>query len=237
MSYRFYCDQPLQGASALLEGSEAHHLSRVLRLDVGEEVVLFDGQGSEFAARVRHISKARVDLDILHKNDTDRELPFTLILATALPKGDRQKWLVEKAVELGVTRLVPLRTRRGVAQPDAGALERLRRAVIEASKQCCRNRLMAVDDPVDLVTLGGATLADAVRVLAQPATGAPPAANVLRRRTGDQTPCVIAVGPEGGFTDEEVAAALSAGWQAVELGPRILRVETAALMLAALAAS
>ena len=84
---------------------------------------------------------------ILSRESVNRELPFDLTLGVALPKGDRQKWLVEKAVELGVTRIVPLRTRRGVAQPVEQALVRLRRAVIEASKQCGRNRLLQIDQP------------------------------------------------------------------------------------------
>ena len=118
-----------------------------MRATPGTQVTLFDGGGDEFSATVAQLRRSDVELSILSRESIDRELPFDLTLGVALPKGDRQKWLVEKAVELGVTRIVPLRTRRGVAQPVEQALVRLRRAVIEASKQCGRNRLLQIDEP------------------------------------------------------------------------------------------
>src|SRR5262245_908029 len=126
MSHRFFCQQPPSAAGAILEGAEAHHLLNVMRLAVGDEVTLFDGSGREVTARIRRAARDRVELDVVEKSAVDRELPFELVLGVALPKGDRQRWLVEKSVELGVTRLVPLQTHRGVAQPAASALERLR---------------------------------------------------------------------------------------------------------------
>jgi 16S rRNA (uracil1498-N3)-methyltransferase len=165
----------------------------------------------------------------------DRELKVELTLGVALPKGDRQKWLVEKAVELGVTRIVPLRTVRSVAQPVAQALGRLRRSVIEASKQCGRNRLMEIAEPMDWSELIAGTTEVECRLVAHPAgrgtdEDRPPAVSFSRDpvRAGS---FLLAVGPEGGFTAEEVALATCAGWRAVDLGPRILRVETAGLVL------
>ena len=155
----------------------------------------------------------------------------------ALPKGDRQKWLVEKLVELGVARLVPLETAHGVAQPMESALERLRRGVIEASKQCGRNRLMEIAEPKawgEFLAAGGSA---ACRLVAHPA-GTPNGGTRFTRPTLLVEPTLlqdatVAVGPEGGFTAEEVATAVARGWQTVNLGPRILRVETAAVALAA----
>src|SRR4029079_7838137 len=147
MSERFFISPPIAGERAVLTGDEARHLSAVMRAAVGDEVTLFDGSGAEFVARIAAIRKAAVELSIVARHEISRELPFAMTLAVALPKGERQKWLIEKATELGVTRLVPLITERGVAQPVESALDRLRRAVIEASKQCGRNLLMEIAAP------------------------------------------------------------------------------------------
>ncbi|MEO8496758.1 MAG: RsmE family RNA methyltransferase, partial [Planctomycetota bacterium] len=135
MSRRFFVDLPIADEAAVLTGQEAQHLSKVMRAKVGDELILFDGSGAEFTARVAKIGRSEVDLSIIERCEVDRELPFRLVIGVALPKGDRQRWLVEKLVELGVAELVPLVTIRSVAQPSGNALERLQRAVVEASKQ------------------------------------------------------------------------------------------------------
>jgi 16S rRNA (uracil1498-N3)-methyltransferase len=161
----------------------------------------------------------------------DRELPFQLTVGVALPKGDRQKWLVEKLTELGVLTLVPLVTERGVAQPVDTALQRLQRVVVEASKQCGRNRLMQVAQPQSWSEWITRESRNVRRFLAHPG-GRP-----VREIDWDQSvPTQFTIGPEGGFTDVEVGQAIDAGWQSVDIGPRILRVETAAVALAAVIA-
>ena len=157
-------------------------------------------------------------------------MQFTL--GVALPKGDRQKWLVEKAVELGVRRLVPLLTTRGVAQPTGGALDRLRRSVVEASKQCGRNRLMEIADPLawnDYLTASGSI---ALCLLAHRQSENNRPRDFPKLNVSEQV--FAAVGPEGGFTDDEISSAIAGGWQCVDLGPRTLRVETAAIALVAI---
>ncbi len=204
----------------------------VMRAGPGTRVVLFDGSGAEFAAEVRRAGRGEVELAILARVEVDRELSGELVLGVALPKGERQKWLVEKAVELGVRRLAPLRTARSVAQPGAEALKRLRRAVIEASKQCGRNRLMEVSEPQAWDEWLAAWGEGAVRLVAHPG-----AHTVGGDSVASHSRYALAVGPEGGFTEEEIDRAMAAGWQLVGLGPRILRVETAALALAAIVGS
>src|SRR5437016_5835190 len=140
MTERFFT-ATLADEKAFLDGPESHHLAHVVRARRGSEVVLFDGAGREATARVDRVSRSRVELTLLSRRYVDRERSLQTMLAVALPKGDRQRWLVEKAVELGVRRLVPLATRRGVAEATPAALGRLRRAVIEACKQCGRNTL------------------------------------------------------------------------------------------------
>jgi 16S rRNA (uracil1498-N3)-methyltransferase len=201
-------------------------------------VVLFDGTGWEYSAQVDEVRGSQATLTILGREQVDRELPIEIHLGVSLPKGDRQKWLVEKAVELGVARIVPLRTARSVAQPVQQALTRLRRAVIEASKQCGRNRLMEIGEPADWGDFVAAAPSAALRLLAHPVKQLTVASCQLRLSlTTDNWqpfPVYLAVGPEGGFTADEVALATAAGWQQVDLGRRTLRIETAATLLVAL---
>lgn len=232
MSQRFFCETTITGATVRLAGQEAHHLAHVLRARPGEQVLVFDGSGVEFVCRVEAIGRSAADLSVVGRQEVDRESACRLVLGVALPKGDRQRWLVEKAVELGVERLVPLQTERGVAQPTEQAMGRLRRAVIEASKQCGRNRLMAIDRPQSVEEFS--RVESACRLIAHPS-------GVVRLATvgpavASGRPAYGAIGPEGGFTEGEVQAATAAGWTCVSLGRRILRVETAAVLLAAWAA-
>jgi 16S rRNA (uracil1498-N3)-methyltransferase len=233
MSQRFFVPE-IDGEQAMLDGSEAHHLIHVMRAKAGTEVVLFDGSGAEYAARVTRIDRSRVALAIRRRSEIDRELPGRMTLAVALPKGDRQRWLVEKTVELGVTCLVPLITQRGVAQPAQQALERLERTVIEAAKQCGRNRLMEIAAPRPFIEFAAEAPAGPTRLVAHP--GGRSMGDLFRdeeHASTAETAYLLAIGPEGGFTREEIAIATREGWRTVDLGPRTLRIETAALALAA----
>ncbi len=229
MADRYFTETPIQDRRAVLSGPEAHHLIHVIRAKPGMEVTLFDGSGAEFPARVERIGRSEVELAVLERREVDRELHRQIVLATALPKGDRQRWLIEKAVELGISRIVPLQTERSVALPVPRAMDRLRRTVIEASKQCGRNRLMEIAQPQKWFDFVEQTReVPAFRMVAHPH-----GTDQELGEPGPSVPVFLAVGPEGGFTDEEVSRAVAAGWQLVDLGPRILRVETAAVVLAA----
>jgi 16S rRNA (uracil1498-N3)-methyltransferase len=229
MSERFFITTQPTGDRAVLEGDEARHLTRVLRAKIGDTVSLFDGKGREWPARVAAIGRDRVELDAGQPrvDSPTHGIPFTL--AVALPKGDRQKWMVEKLTELGASRLVPLETTRGVAEATASAQARLERVVIEACKQCGRNTLMEIAAGRPLDRLLAEVPAGACVMIAHPggrplgAAAVPPTATAM----------ITLVGPEGGFTDEELTAADRAGVIRISLGAHILRVETAAIALAA----
>ena len=224
MADRFFCPVPPIDGRLTLTGDEARHLARIRRVGVGEVVEAFDGRGAAWRAEVRAIARDRVDLAVLGPADPGRVAPCELTLATALPKGERVDWLVEKATELGVARLVPLRTGRSVVDPRAGKIDRLRRLVVEAAKQSGRARLMEIADPLpwpDLLRRDGSP----IRLIAHPG-GAPATA---WPRAGRARAAVLAVGPEGGFTDAEVDAARAAGWLTAGLGATLLRIETAGL--------
>jgi 16S rRNA (uracil1498-N3)-methyltransferase len=228
MSERFYVNLPLTIGPFMLDGSEAHHLASVCRLRPGNEVCLFNGDGHEYPARITHVARREISLEILAIEQPQRELAFSLEVAAPLPKGDRSQFLIEKLTELGVTNFVPLTCARSNSHPRDSKRDKLERYVIEASKQCGRNVLMRIDEMIDWATYCVRGNLEETRLQAHPYQAMELATIVKRLQ-----PTRVAVGPEGGFSDEEVALALQHGWQAVSLGPRILRVETAAIVLAA----
>ncbi len=234
---RFLLTPLPQCGTVCLDDAEARHASQVLRLQLGASVELFDGIGGEARAVILSVSKKSVQLEIIQRNDTNRELHYPLELLVALPKGDRQKTLIDGLVQFGTTQLTPLNCERGVAQPTEGALERLRRSVVESSKQCGRNQLMRVSPPQSINNLV-TSQADANRGLslfAHPygaSSTLSAAVNAALVRDEVQT-ARVAIGPEGGFTEAEIDQLTKAGWTQIALGPRLLRIEFAALQIAA----
>jgi len=224
MSERFYTNCALAPGPIELDGPESHHLAAVCRLRPGDLVCLFNGDGADYLATVVDVAKKRVSLDVAERRVVDRELAFRLEVAAPLPKGDRAQFLIEKLTELGVTAFTPLLCHRSVIQPKEGTLEKLRRYVVEASKQCGRNVLMRIE-PVAAWKAYALPRGDEVRRFAHPGIG-----GMSARAVGAAYRC--AVGPEGGFTSDEVDVARASGWNGIDLGPRILRMETAAMTMA-----
>jgi 16S rRNA (uracil1498-N3)-methyltransferase len=233
---RFFTDSlPPAGAAFTLRGDEAHHMLNVVRVRVGEEVSLFDGSGAVACARLLQGRRGEAALQVLSVERVDVEAPRKLTIACALPRATRMDFLVEKCCELGVSRFVPMVARRSVADPlgrQENHLVRWRRIALEASKQCGRARLMEITAvlPFESALLTREP-ADG-RMIASPAPGGLGLAEFAAGLQPAQGVTAF-VGPEGGFTPEEVDLAARAGCAAVSLGPRILRVETAAVALAA----
>lgn len=228
MSRRCYWPGPWNQSRVQLAGAEAHHLADVLRSQPGDVVILFDGTGQQAQARVESITKRGIDLQILEVEVIPADPGPSLVLATAVPKGDRCDWLVEKATELGVSQWIPLLLERSVVKPGSGKLEKLRLAVIAACKQSGRAHALRISDP----QLWGDFLrerpADSTLTLCDP-TGE-------RHHTSPSEPVsarYFAIGPEGGFTAEEIQLGKEAGGIVRSLGRNILRIETAALAVAA----
>jgi 16S rRNA (uracil1498-N3)-methyltransferase len=227
MSERFFCAEALSLGPLEISGSEHHHMTHVMRLQPGHEVTLFDGSGSEFQAKILDLKRNCAHLSVLSKVEVSRELPFQIIAAVALPKGERQQWLVEKAVELGVSRLVPLITARGVAQPKDKSRARMQRWVVAASKQSGRNRLLEIAPTQHVADFLGPGRA----FVAHPSGNATPFSQAIKSIT--QPEIHLAIGPEGGFTSDELATARNCGCAIVDLGDRVLRVETAMIAMVA----
>ena len=222
---RLFVDEALaQEMELTLDGAPAHYLGTVLRLAVGARVKLFDDRSGEWLAEIVEAGRKRVSLAVLEHLRPREAVPDLWLLFAPITRG-RIDWLVEKATELGVARLVPVITRRTVV--ERLNLDRLRAHAIEAAEQCGRTALPDLAEPRKLDALLRDWPADRLLFFADEGGGAP-----LEPRPG---PAAILIGPEGGFADEE-RAAIRAVPEArpVSLGPRILRADTAALAAVAL---
>ena len=226
---RLFVEGPLaEGTVAAIEGGQAHYLARVMRVGVGDAVILCDNQTGEWAARAVSVGKRDLSLECVTLLRGREDVP-DFVLYAALLKKDRFDWVLEKACELGVSRIVPVLTRRCVA--DKLNLERARATLTEAAEQCARTALPVICEPVKL----DAVLRDWApgrALFFADETGGAPAAPAFAAHTGAAG---LIIGPEGGFTQEERAAirALPQA-RAITLGPRILRGETAAIAATAL---
>lgn len=235
---RFFVSDRLKKGTMAFEGSEFHHMVRVTRHQVGDSVVLFDGAGREAEAKIEHISRHAATLKVGKVATLPEEPGPYLILAVAMPKASRSQTLIEKAVELGVSKVIPLTTSRSVVDPRRSKLDQLRNNIIAASKQCGRSRLMEVGDVVPWADFVASDLMGAGTAVAHPG-GVPFNESLVSsivagsgRKKATTDTLVGVIGPEGGFTVEEVTQAVTRGARLVNLGPRILRVETAAMMMA-----
>lgn len=232
---RIFSDVQLEsGANVTLSRAASRHLIRVLRLQPGEEVTVFDGSGGEHRARISETGRDRATVHLLAHEAVERESVLCLRLLHALPKGEKADWVIQKATELGADEIQLLRTERTVVRLDqeraAKRLAHWRSVAIGACEQCGRNRIPEIR--------GVRNLDDVLRAL-PPADISlllhPVGTSALAKLDPRPTSVNVLIGPEGGFADLEVQAATRAGFIAVRFGPRILRTETAALsVLAAL---
>jgi len=233
---RIHVPGPLAaGSEVTLPAQAGEHLTRVLRLEPGAAFVMFDGAGGEFSATLAARSGKTVRARVLEQRAVDRESPLDITLLQGVARGERMDLIVQKATELGATRIVPVLTERSVVRIDArqGArkLEHWQSIVVSACEQCGRNRIPAVAAPSPLDAALRALPADAARCLLS-AEGARSLAGFAAQAGGK--PMALLIGPEGGLADAEERLALAQGFTACRLGPRIMRTETAGL--AALAA-
>lgn len=226
---RFFIDPgQMVGHAIELTGEDAHHLSRVLRLGPGAAITVLDGTGAAYEAVVETVEKERVSARVTGTGEA-AEPPVALTLYQGMPKGDKWELVIQKATELGATRLVPVAAARSVVQLKGdkleGKLARWRKIAREAAEQCERGRVPEVEGPV---AVGGLKPAEGglLLVLSERVTG-PSLPKALPAEMPAEV--AVAVGPEGGWTPEELEAMRQAGAVEVSLGKRILRTETAGL--------
>ncbi len=224
---RFFTDSPLTvGSTHTVEGGDARHLAGALRASVGEAVTLCDGRGTDYACTVVAVEREAVALtvDAAVPNASEPSLAVTLYMG--LPKADKMEWIIQKAVELGVTTIVPVATGRCVVKLDAkdGEKKRVRwqRIAAEAAGQSGRGIIPTVEAPISWKA-ALARLSVENTLICYEGGGAP----IGELVTPADTQLSLVVGPEGGFAPEEVEAVTAVGGRVATLGPRILRCETA----------
>jgi 16S rRNA (uracil1498-N3)-methyltransferase len=230
MFHRFFCPELNESGSVTLNDTEAHHLIHVLRSQPGNIVEVFNGLGLSATCRIASVRKRDAELEVIAVQRTEPPSPV-LTLATAVPKGDRFDWLIEKATELGVTCLIPLVTTRSVVDPRDSKLDKLRQTVISACKQSGRNHLMKITGVTSWSDFVKQMVPAHQTFIAHPQGNSVECGNDRTRESAK--PLLFAIGPEGGFTDDEVQSAITAGATLICLGSLILRIETAAIALAA----
>jgi 16S rRNA (uracil1498-N3)-methyltransferase len=240
---RVFVEGGLQpGSLVQLPRQTGAHLAKVLRARDGDEIVLFNGDGREFAGTIDKVQGSQVSATIGAARSADRESPFSLTLVQCIPRGDRMDFIVQKATELGVVRIVPVLSQRSVVRLDerqsASKQAHWRAVAVSACEQCGRNRLPTVDAPQPLLNYLGSLSPDvageALRLVMEPerARQAPGGARFLGADSALSPPmsaAEIAIGPEGGFAPEELEAFDLSQFERLALGPRVLRTETAAI--------
>ncbi|HEX6592293.1 MAG TPA: 16S rRNA (uracil(1498)-N(3))-methyltransferase [Moraxellaceae bacterium] len=222
---RFYCPQPLSVATDIILPEEvAHHLVRVLRSEVGTRFVLFNGEGGAYEAELLEAGKKNARARLLAFEAEDRQSPLPTHLGQVMSKGDRMDYAIQKATELGVTDITPLTSERcelrlrGEERADK-KLEHWRRVAISACEQCGRNIPPRLHEPLAVADWAAQVQAELRLVLAPAVAGALPAAQPAS--------VALLVGPEGGLSAAEITALRQQGFQPWQLGPRVLRTETA----------
>ncbi|HOF18102.1 MAG TPA: RsmE family RNA methyltransferase [Phycisphaerae bacterium] len=235
--HRFFAEN-LDGSEVVLPDGEAHHALHVLRLERGAEVELFDGQGAVAAGRVARVGRSEVAVTIEHLLPVQARPAPAVHLAFAVPKGKRLDWLLEKATELAAASLQPVVFERSVAGGDElrkGKLDRWRTHCVAAAKQCGLNFLPEIFPPEGLANVLR-DRSDLPGLFGDCAPDSPDAYETLQSfRAGGHRQAVVLVGPEGGLTDAERDACLTAGLKPIRLGTTTLRIETAAVALLAAA--
>ncbi|MDH3537951.1 MAG: 16S rRNA (uracil(1498)-N(3))-methyltransferase [Gammaproteobacteria bacterium] len=212
-----------------LDSEKARYLSRVLRLRVGDSLLVFDGAGNEYAATISGFSRSSATLRVGSRTAAKTETVLRVHLVQGISRGERMDFVVQKATELGVKRITPVLTEYGVVKLDSKRAEKRRdhwqKIAASACEQSGRVRLPLVDTPVSLKTWLGSKpgLVDAELILK------PGAATPLTRIHAPKTKVCVLIGPEGGFSEMEYEDADIAGFEPVSLGPRVLRTETAAV--------
>lgn len=222
---RVYCPISLAlNTPITLSDNAAHYLGKVLRMSAGRPIVVFNGEGGEYSGTISDVSKKQVQVILEHFDDLERESPLAIELAVGLSRGERWDFVLQKATELGVTRIVPLATERGEVKLKGDRLDKKwqhwQQIIISACEQCQRNRIPELAPVTTVADYLDKAHAEQKFVLHHrdnqglPASLSPSSAALL-------------IGPEGGLSDAEIAAARTAGFNPLTLGPRVMRTETA----------
>ena len=229
---RFFLESSaVSDSSVVIEGADARHIARSLRMAVGDEVICASGDGYEYLCRLALIRDERCEAEVLEKRKCRTESPVRITLFMAYPKGDKLETVIQKAVELGASRIVPFESSRCIKKPKAEKArektERLSRIAEEAAKQCGRGIIPEVSMPVSFRELVSMRDSFDLALFCYEGEGTQSVKAVLENAPDSVRSVAAVVGSEGGFSPDEAALARDCGFIMTGLGKRILRCETA----------
>lgn len=228
---RFFVErEKIEENRIIIDGADAHHIARSLRMAEGDEAVICDGEGKEYLCRLTRIRDEECICEIIEERAPESESPVSITLCMAYPKGDKLETVIQKAVELGADRIIPFESSRCIKRPKAEKAEkqtaRLQRIAEEAAKQCGRAKIPTVTQAMSFKAMLAEATDCKLSLLCYESEEGLTVKSVLTGKEAPESISVI-VGSEGGFSPEEVAEAKAAGCISVSLGRRILRCETA----------
>lgn len=228
--HRFYIEEMIAvGASIEITGAEVRHIKDVLRLNIGEKLLLFDGSGYEFTGMINAINKDRVIVNIIESMKGETESPVEIILGQGIPKSDKMDFIVQKSTELGVSRIVPIFSERVIPKSfNSSKIERWRKIAVEACKQSGRVKVPTISEPESLDRFVKDADPSSLKLVPWEGEKNSSLKNVLPNNL-TSSKVTFFIGPEGGLTISEIAHAKESGFMPVSLGRRILRTETSSL--------
>jgi 16S rRNA (uracil1498-N3)-methyltransferase len=229
---RFYHSEKLELKHVVELIAQTHiHATKVLRLKVGDQFALFNGDGYDYVAKVIELSKHKTSVEIIDRYEVNHESPLKITLAQGLAAGDKMDWIIQKAVELGIQSIQPLLTERSIIKLDRERadkkLEHWRTVAISACEQTGRSIIPDILSPIHLVQWlsNQNQTANSLKLILTPAK-----AQNINHLEKPSSPVVFMVGPEGGFSEKEMNLALSSSFVPVNFGKRVLRTETASVV-------
>lgn len=238
MARFFVNESSVQGEIITITGPDVKHISRVLRLETGDQIGVSTGNGSEFDAQIREITSKAVICEIVAKKTESTESPIRVTLYQGLPKGEKMELIVQKSTELGVFRIVPVMCERTVVKLDQKKASdkrmRWQRVAEEAAKQSRRMIIPQVEEPVSFQAALGQMPAGTLVIMPWEEQKSGSIRQILKEKSGILDDIAIFIGPEGGFSQNEADLAVARGVHLVTLGPRIMRTETAGIVATAI---
>jgi len=237
--HRFFISgENLRGGQVVLTGQQAHQIRSVLRMAPGDEIIVLDNTGCEYVVAITDLARQRAAGQVIDKRLAQGEPRTQITLYQALLAREKFEWVLQKCTEVGVTRFVPMVTERSIVRRTdtitPARLARWKTIVTESAEQSGRGRIPQLECPLKFAdALAGLGAFDR-RLIACPQTTGPTLREILQAGRAESVAIALLIGPEGGFSDEEVAAACEKGAVAMSLGKRILRTETAAVVASAL---
>ncbi|MBE7037935.1 MAG: 16S rRNA (uracil(1498)-N(3))-methyltransferase [Ruminococcaceae bacterium] len=231
--HRFYTDKiDCENNKACIVGDDVKHIKKVLRLNSGDEVVVCDYKNKDYICKISAFLENEVQLDIIEIKDNFSEPPIDVTIYQSLPKSDKMELIIQKCVEIGVKKFVPVASKRSVVKlnDDKKKIIRWQRIADEAAKQCGRGIKVEVNDVLSFKEAIKSVDDDTLKLIPYENEKELSIKTVLKESKHKKI--AVFIGPEGGFSDEEIDFALANGFSAVTLGPRILRCETAPIAVA-----